>query len=101
MVKKTKKKPREFFKTITVFSFVFGILAVITSYTWAWFQKDTVSNVTLEIFATCMVPVVAYSIKSFLEKNSRNKYMVDENGIPRRDKDGILERTEIEGADEK
>ena len=62
------------------------ICASMTWVTWSYvlasFGKDPVENLAIAIVSTLIVALLAYFVKSFGEKNSRNKYKVDENGMP-------------------
>lgn len=55
---------------------------VTWSYVLASLGKDPVENLAIAIVSTLIVALLAYFVKSFGEKNSRNKYKVDENGTP-------------------
>lgn len=55
---------------------------VTWSYILATIGKEPVENLAIAIVTTLILGLLAYFIKSFGEKNSRNKYKVDENGIP-------------------
>lgn len=55
---------------------------VTWSYVLASLGKDPVENLAIAIVSTLIIALLAYFIKSFGEKNSRNKYKVDENGTP-------------------
>lgn len=55
---------------------------VTWSYVLASLGKDPVENLAIAIVSTLILGLLAYFIKSFGEKNSRNKYKVDECGVP-------------------
>ena len=55
---------------------------VTWSYILASLGKDPVENLAIAIVSTLILGLLAYFVKSFGEKNSRNKYKVDENGTP-------------------
>ena len=62
---------------------IFAAMAWVTwSYVLASLGKDPVENLAIAIVSTLIIALLAYFIKSFGEKNSRNKYKVDENGTP-------------------
>ena len=61
-----------------------SIAWVTWSYILASLGKDPVENLAIAIVSTLIVALLAYFVKSFGEKNSRNKYKVDENGTPYR-----------------
>ena len=67
---------------ILVVMIVFGLAAVVASYVLAWYEKSTVSDVTMVIYPSTVAPIVAYAYKSYKEKDSRNKHKVNEDGIP-------------------
>ena len=55
---------------------------VSVSYILAVFDKNTNEAVTIAIITSLAMSVLGYLAKSFKEKDSRNKYEVDENGHP-------------------
>ena len=55
---------------------------VTWSYILASLGKDPVENLAIAIVSTLILGLLSYFVKSFGEKNSRNKYKVDENGTP-------------------
>lgn len=55
---------------------------VTWSYVLASLGKDPVENLAIAIVSTLIVALLAYFVKSFGEKNSRNKYKVNEDGTP-------------------
>ena len=55
---------------------------MVASYVLAWMEKDVASDVTTTVFTGCVGYLVTYAAKSAAEKHSRNKYGVDENGVP-------------------
>ena len=61
---------------------------VTWSYILATIGKEPIENLAIAIVTTLILGLLAYFIKSFGEKNSRNKYKVDECGIPYELKEG-------------
>lgn len=77
-----KKKKVEFKKKLAIFAVLIIILSSGTSYVLAFLGLQTVENLAAIIITTCFAYLVAYATTSTFEKNSRNKYQVDENGVP-------------------
>lgn len=75
-----KKKKREFSKFLVVWAIVLTSVCIGISYLLALLDHDACSDITVSVVTTCVAIAVAYEAKSFGEKNSRNKYGVDENG---------------------
>lgn len=71
---------------------------VTWSYVLASLGKDPVENLAIAIVSTLIVALLAYFVKSFGEKNSRNKYKVDENGTPY-DLEGVSNESDSEYSD--
>ena len=59
-----------------------SIIWVTWSYILATIGREPVESLAIAIVSTLILGLLAYFIKSFGEKNSRNKYKVDECGIP-------------------
>ena len=80
--KKTcKKKHRtEFSKKLVVWALAMTTLCVLLSYVLSLFDHDGCQDVTVAVVTTCVAIAVGYEAKSFGEKNSRNKYGIDEDG---------------------
>lgn len=78
--KQTKKKKKEFSKILVVWALVLTTLCIAISYILSFTNHDTASDVTVAVASACIAIAVAYEAKSFGEKNSRNKYGIDQNG---------------------
>lgn len=80
--KKTCKKRRrtEFSKKLVVWALAMTTLCVLLSYVLSLFDHDGCQDVTVAVVTTCVAIAVGYEAKSFGEKNSRNKYGIDEDG---------------------
>ena len=74
---------------------VVSIVWVSASYVLAALGKEALQELSSTVVSVLIIGLVAYFIKSFGEKNSRNKYGVDEDGIPFE-----YENIECEGEDE-
>ena len=61
---------------------VVSIVWVSASYVLAALGKEALQELSSTVVSVLIIGLVAYFIKSFGEKNSRNKYGIDENGIP-------------------
>lgn len=70
----------EFIKYTVVGSFLLAFFAVIDSYVLAHMGMDTNSEVTSEVVRSLLGVIIVYGLKSFGEKNSRNKYNVSVEG---------------------
>lgn len=88
MVEKQKKQsdPKyrkfEFSKKVAVFCCVMMIVAFVTSVILSMLDKDTLSDITVAVYSVCGSGILGYVLKSAFEKNSRNKYGLDEFGNP-------------------
>lgn len=82
MSKQKKKKKLEFAKIIAVWILIVMTLSCTTSYVLSYLDKNPVSELSGIIVSTGMGYLVSYAIKSVVEKNSRNKYGIDEMGMP-------------------
>ena len=77
----TKKKTET--KKVAMWVIVsFGILWVNLSYLLAWFDKSTNDMTTATVITSILGVFVTYAFTSYKEKDSRNKYNVDEYGHP-------------------
>ena len=76
------KKPIEFSKKLVAWALIITTLSIITSYVLSIVGCDPCQEITIAVITTCVAIAVSYEAKSFGEKNSRNKYGVDEDGIP-------------------
>lgn len=73
-------KKIEFSKILVAWALVLTTLCVILSYALSFADHDPASDVTVAVASACIAIAVAYEAKSFGEKNSRNKYGIDERG---------------------
>ena len=78
-IAKSKKK-REFKKVALVLAFVFSTVWVSASYVLAFLDKQPVESVSNTSIAVLLGAIVCYYTANAAEKNSRNKYGVDEQG---------------------
>jgi flagellar motor component MotA len=72
----------EFSKKLIIWLILFCLLGIAASYTLAFFEKEINEAVTVALITTVMGSCVSYLIYQFKLKNSRNKYHVDNNGVP-------------------
>ncbi len=80
--KKAKWKKIEFSKLIIIAIFVLCSRWVELTYRLAMADKGQIAEqLAIAIVTTILGSIIAYSLKSFGEKNSRNKYKVEEKGI--------------------
>ncbi len=77
--KKVKKKT-EFSKKLVAWALAMTTFSILTSYLLALTDHESCSEITVAVITTCIAIAVSYEAKSYGEKNSRNKYGVDENG---------------------
>ena len=88
MIEKRKKKsdPKyrkyEFSKKVAIFCCAMMIVAFFTSVKLSMLDKDTISDITVAVYTVCGSGILGYIVKSAFEKNSRNKYGLDEFGNP-------------------
>lgn len=73
-------KPMEFSKKLVIWALALTTLCLATSYILSYFDHDSCAEITTAVVTTCIAIAVSYEAKSYGEKNSRNKYGVDENG---------------------
>ena len=69
----------EFSKLVVSFVFVLSTAWISASYVLAYLGREINTEVTVSVIATLLGTILTYSLKSFAEKNSRNKYNVKEN----------------------
>lgn len=72
----------EFSQKICLFLIFFGILGVIASYILAFMGYPSNETVTLALITEIILSCLGYLMYQLGLKTSRNKYSVDENGIP-------------------
>lgn len=75
------KRP-EFSKLLAVWAAVVATITLIVSFALAAFDKQPVSDLAIAVFTACIGYLVTYAGKSAFEKSSRNRYSLDENGVP-------------------
>jgi len=76
------KKKFEFSKLLALWAIFMMTAVTSTSYVLAFLDKNPITELSNSINTLCMAYLVTYAAKSAFEKNSRNKYKVDENGVP-------------------
>lgn len=74
----------EFSKKIAIVSVVLMFFSISISFHLSNNEKDPVSDIATAVITTCGGYLCTYGIKSAFEKNSRNKYGIDKDGIPYR-----------------
>lgn len=77
-----KNKNLTFSQKLILLLLATSIIWVTWSYILATIGREPVESLAIAIVSTLILGLLAYFIKSFGEKNSRNKYKVDECGIP-------------------
>ena len=78
--KKTSKK--EFSQVLVIVSWVVTIVWISLSFTLAFFDKDTNSEVTISLITESFGVTIAYFIYQATLKLSRNKHGIDLDGVP-------------------
>jgi len=78
--RRRKKKKIEFSKLLVTWALALTTACVLLSYILSMTDHDPVQDVTVAVASACIAIGVAYEAKSFGEKNSRNKYGIDEDG---------------------
>ena len=76
------KKKLTFSQKLILLLLATSIIWVTWSYILATIGREPVESLAIAIVSTLILGLLAYFIKSFCEKNSRNKYKVDECGTP-------------------
>lgn len=94
-----KYRKYEFSKKVTLFCCVMMIVAFFTSVHLSLNDKDTISDITVAVYTVCGSGILGYIVKSAFEKNSRNKYGLDEFGNPL-GTEGLNEENETEKTEE-
>ena len=77
-----KSKKLTFSQKLLLVLLSISAIWVTWSYILATIGREPVESLAIAIVSTLILGLLAYFIKSFGEKNSRNKYKVDECGIP-------------------
>ena len=82
--KRDRRKTRkmDFSKKVLVWVIILTSVGFTSSFILAFFDKNPVTEITTTLLASCVGSIVAYSVKSAFEKNSRNKYHLDADGLP-------------------
>ena len=75
-------KKMEFSKKLAIFLGIVTVVVIAISAILSLLGKEPISDVAVAVISTCGGYLCTYGLKSAFEKNSRNKYGVDENGIP-------------------
>lgn len=71
-----KKQKTEFSKKLVTWALVTTTVCLIVSYGLAFLDHDPCSELTMSVTGACIAIAVAYEAKSYGEKNSMNKYRV-------------------------
>lgn len=79
---KRARKPMEFKKRLAAWAATLATLVFVLSYVLAFFDKQTVSDVTNTVFTACIGYLISYAAASLGEKASRNKHGLDADGNP-------------------
>lgn len=74
------KKKMEFSKKLVIWALTVTTICLIVSYVLSWGDHDACTEITVAVVTTCIAIAVSYEAKSYGEKNSRNKYGIDEEG---------------------
>lgn len=82
MSKRKNTKRKEFSKVLVIISWAITILWISLSFTLAFFDKDTNSEVTISLITESFGVTLAYFIYQASLKISRNVCGVDKDGIP-------------------
>lgn len=77
-----KYRKFEFSKKIAIFCCVMMCFSYILSVILSIVDKDPISDITVAVYSVCGGGILGYIVKSAFEKNSRNKYGLDEFGNP-------------------
>lgn len=81
-LKDPKYRKFEFSKKIAIFCCVLMCVSYLLSVILSALDKDPISDITVAVYTVCGGSILGYIIKSAYEKNSRNKYGLDEFGNP-------------------
>ncbi len=76
------KKKMEFSKKLVVWSLVITSVSLVAAFVLAAFGCDGFQEFTMTTVRACTAIAAGYLTKSYGEKASRNKYGLDEDGIP-------------------
>ena len=75
-----KRKKIEFSKILVAWALLVTTISALASYLLALLDHAPCEEITIAIAEACIAIAVAYEAKSYGEKNSRNKYGIDEFG---------------------
>ena len=78
-----KQRKMEASKKIVIWAAVIATAAFVVPIVLAFLALQTLEQFFGTVFCACIAEVGIYSAKSWAEKNSRNKYNIDEDGNPR------------------
>ena len=92
MAKRTKKK--EYSKIIVGIILAYGILNGLMYHVEVLMGFEPDPELAVQSIITIIGAYFSYVTYSFCCKNSRNRYYVDENGVPRKEKLDDLEKEE-------
>ena len=82
-IRRKIKRSAEFSKVILISYAVACLLFIQENYLLAFLNRTEVNaTVTISLITTVAASLLGYYTKSLLEKTSRNKYNLDENGLP-------------------
>lgn len=79
-------KRMEFSKLLVTWALIVTTACVVFSFILAMFDHDPCIDVTVSVSTACIAIAVAYEAKSAAEKHSRNKYGLDADGKPIRER---------------
>jgi len=77
-----KKKKVEFKKKLAVFATVFIVISFVVSAVLSAYDKSPLESLISVVDAAAFAYLVSYAASSTLEKHSRNKYHIREDGTP-------------------
>lgn len=80
--KRRKATKREFSQKLVVVSWAVTIVWITLSFALSFLDKDTNSEVTVALITESFGVTLSYLIYQAVLKTSRNKYGVDEKGVP-------------------
>ena len=77
-----KNEKIEFSKWILIAVLIWGMILVTSSFVLAALDKNVNEGVTISVIGTVISAILGYMIYQFKMKDSRNKYKVDDEGVP-------------------
>ena len=99
MSRKKSSKKKEFSQVLVIMSWVITIVWISLSFTLAFFDKDTNSEVTIALITESFGVTLAYFVYQATLKLSRNKYGIDLDGVPFKLKSKLEDITPPESKD--